>query len=617
MTEELSSVLSLFVCGSMGSSSRNRTEVKMKIRPPMIFAVVAAAAAGLGLWAWQFRDTTDNRNNAQMSPGVTLTNPKLVEAHLLEAGLPPELATLFSTVTTDVVSSGSGRAHLVHQIPALGLRQEVFIAIQPDHQLDIEGLRGLPIGAGTLVYPLHHSLREVPRGYERNVAAFLPYDSIDPSMLQQLGLQRRAERRREWNILPVAHAQSGLLGIVIASITTTTGSGLGATAPGAYEPGLDRTASPAAQPAAPAPEAPAPDGPVLRGGDPRFEGPQQWTDGSAGPSPRQVRDWADSRRNIGQQGTLPMVDDFLTPEQSAEMRRTGERFMAEQSRRVNAEYERIQRHFEEAGRREAAARRAQSQSGQGGACGAASSAASNAIPNLLQAIGAATAVAEARSQFQSTAADRATGNELIDAYERAFRGETGNPQVDALARRALTADPVGTQQTAARIAEARADLAMNTAVRGVNTAVGSTATLLAGPASPVAAAIAALANVIGDAYLRNAHNASMSGLERSNGDLTQRAQEVIRNARNRSPTNTLAAPPGSIEQSRVDDGARCEPPTNADPGAGQALIVVNQTYDGGRTITFRSTVRLTNAISVPGLPAYVDRDFRGKGTGPY
>jgi hypothetical protein len=110
----------------------------------------------------------------------------------------------------------------------------------------------------------------------------------------------------------------------------------------------------------------------------------------------------------------------------------------------------------------------------------------------------------------------------------------------------------------------------------------------------------------------------MSGLERAGGEsLTQRAQEVIRNVQNQALTNSLGGTPGFTEQSRVDDGARCDPPTDADPGAGQALIVVNATEDDGRTITFRSIVHLTNAIPVPGGSAFAGQDFHGKSKGPY
>jgi hypothetical protein len=195
-------------------------------------------------------------------------------------------------------------------------------------------------------------------------------------------------------------------------------------------------------------------------------------------------------------------------------------------------------------------------------------------------------------------------------------GNSGDPVADALAQRALTEDPLGTQHMRNQISSAHEDMVVNTTVRVVNTALGVAATILTGGVAGVVTGTATAAN---DAMLRDTHNTITSDLGTGGGQgLPPWAQAVMANRPGSGPTNSLGGAPGSSVQPRVDNGARCEPPTDADPGAGQALIVVNATESDGRTITFRSIVHLTNVL--PGTPPGVTlrgQDFRGKSTGPY
>lgn len=127
--------------------------------------------------------------------------------------------------------------------------------------------------------------------------------------------------------------------------------------------------------------------------------------------------------------------------------------------------------------------------------------------------------------------------------------------------------------------------------------------------NPVASALMGLTTMLGDAALRDAHSSILTGLEVSECRLTERAREVIANSQRPDVTNTLGGTPGRNVVPRVD-GSGCDDPINADPGAGQALVVIRMTEDDGRTISFRSIVNLVQTFSV--YP-----EFRGQAIGPY
>jgi hypothetical protein len=198
-------------------------------RRVVFFTVIAAGAAALTLSAWQFRGASSTQNGAQAQ---TLLNPNVrLDEALRASGFAPRFVEIFSSVTTDLVSSSNGRYHIAQRQPALSLRRDVRIAIHTDRRLMPGQAMAARAAAGFDVYPLHHAVVRSARGYDRYQAFFVAYDALGPELLDRLGLQRRAGRRRDWNILPVAHAQSAMLGIVVASVTTTTGDsgGVGAT----------------------------------------------------------------------------------------------------------------------------------------------------------------------------------------------------------------------------------------------------------------------------------------------------------------------------------------------------------------------------------------------------
>ena len=171
------------------------------------------------LSAWR-PDATSNRN-----PGLEqmLLDPDTpLDQTLTAAGFPTEFVKIFSSVTTRLVSSTTGRYHIEQRMPSLSLRREIRIAIHPGKQLRAGLDKAARTAAGFDVYPLHHAVVGFSGGYDRYQAFFVAYDVVDTALLGQLGVQRRVERRG-WNIIPVAYAQQpSMLGMVVASVTTTT-----------------------------------------------------------------------------------------------------------------------------------------------------------------------------------------------------------------------------------------------------------------------------------------------------------------------------------------------------------------------------------------------------------
>lgn len=196
----------------------------MKIRRRIVLVSVfaaAAAVAGALMFSGPLPDATSNRNR-ELERVLLDPNTPLDQA-LTAAGFPAEFVETFSSVTTELVSSTANRYHIVQRIPALSIRRDTRIAIHPDKQLQPGVNKTVKTAAGFNIYPLHHAVVGFPGGYDRYQAFFVAYDAFDPELIDRLGLRRGAARRREWNILPVGYAQSALLGMVVASVTTAQG----------------------------------------------------------------------------------------------------------------------------------------------------------------------------------------------------------------------------------------------------------------------------------------------------------------------------------------------------------------------------------------------------------
>jgi len=185
----------------------------------MVFVGVLGAASAALISAWWLGSEAGNKNLG-MEQRLLDPDVRLDEA-LRAAGFPPRFVEVFSSVTTELVSSANGRYYIAQRIPSLSLRRDVRIAIHADKRLVPGQGKPAKAAAGFDVYPLHHAVMRFGGGHDRYQAFFVAYDALGPELLDRLGLQRRAERRG-WNLLPVAHAQSSLLGAVIATVTTTT-----------------------------------------------------------------------------------------------------------------------------------------------------------------------------------------------------------------------------------------------------------------------------------------------------------------------------------------------------------------------------------------------------------
>ena len=203
-----------------------------------VFAVSAMLAAVVMVSGWLGKATPSK--DPDLERVLFDPNTRLDQA-LKATGFPAKFVDIFSSATTEVVSSSNGRHHLVQRIPSLSLRREVRIAIHPRKQLTPGAQKAVRTAAGFDVYPLHHGVIRFDGGYDRYQAFFVANDALSPEFLGQLGLQRQAAS--SWNVLPVVHAQqSAMLGVVVASVTTTTSDsgGLGQTS------ASDRTLQPTA-----------------------------------------------------------------------------------------------------------------------------------------------------------------------------------------------------------------------------------------------------------------------------------------------------------------------------------------------------------------------------------
>jgi hypothetical protein len=172
-----------------------------------------------------------------------------IEKALLEQGFPPKIVETFASTRSRLVSSTGSRYHIVQEIPSLGLRREVRLAIHSDQRLDTSALAPLDTTQGYQIYPLRFEVTGFQGGYHLSRAFFLPHDSIDPAAREKLGIKRGISRLLlDLNPFPVVHAQqSGVLGVVVASVVTAGG---GDTFPAAipYDPGLADTIPPVSRP---------------------------------------------------------------------------------------------------------------------------------------------------------------------------------------------------------------------------------------------------------------------------------------------------------------------------------------------------------------------------------
>jgi hypothetical protein len=225
--------------------------IRRRITLVSVFAAAAILVAAVMLSGW--RGKTTPSGDPELERVLFDPNTRLDQA-LKATGFPARFVDIFSSATTEVVSSSNGQHHLVQRIPSLSLRREVRIAIHTGKQLTPGARKAVRTAAGFDVYPLHHSVIRFDRGYDRYQAFFVANDALSPELLDQLGLQRQAARR-SWNVLPVVHAQSSaVLGMVIASVTTTTADsgGVGDTFRPAPEGGMESGAThPGAPPAEP------------------------------------------------------------------------------------------------------------------------------------------------------------------------------------------------------------------------------------------------------------------------------------------------------------------------------------------------------------------------------
>lgn len=522
------------------------------------FALAAAVAAGLIVSASWLQGAAGSRQSqeALLDPAAPL------DETLTAAGFPSGFVNAVSKATTQLTSSTPGRYRVLQRIPALSLRRDIRIAVHEGKRLLAERARPLKTVEGFDVYPLHHDVIGFKDGYDRYQAFFVAYDGLPAELRDQLGLQRRASRR--WNIMPVAYAQSALLGVVVASVTTTTGdSGVGDTFRPAPEGGMD---SGTTHPGAPAPE---PSLEELRQGylDTHYEGSQEAYNQQYQESQRRFTESLDPEtRSRLQQPENLSFEHARGEVELGNLLREGET-LAQQEARV-----RVQRD---------AAR--------------------------LQNVGNAVAVLSMLAEWMQQALDLRDWGRQLDAAEACL---------DQRAQNAGPAERENIELVRMQLRAARSDLNWNTGVRVLNSANSSAGSIaMAGAAGGVFG----LASSGNNAGLRDLTGNSVSDALRGVGncDPPPPCPQLPQDA---PPTELLHTP--ANQQTHTPGPAQASAPAPVCTGP-RAVIVMRyreKMENWSNTITFQAAVDISNFRRVQMGATTVDypeRDFRGTGPASY
>lgn len=218
-------------------------------------AVVAAVAAGAAFVLLSSDETP-----------VSSDSDCPFSGDLRVAGFSPRFLEIVCSATTEVVPSDDGIYHFIQNLPALGLRRGIQIAIHPNQPFMMSDSPPVEAKSGAVSYPLHHSVHPFEGGYDRYLAFYLPYDGVHPWLLQELGLLRRGARLdATTHSIALSSAEPGGPGAVVSSVITTTqccaptapalpgsaGGVLGKTVPRLADPQLDQARREVVQRAAP------------------------------------------------------------------------------------------------------------------------------------------------------------------------------------------------------------------------------------------------------------------------------------------------------------------------------------------------------------------------------
>jgi hypothetical protein len=196
-------------------------------------AVVAAAGIGIGLTSFSrpqnaqipspegpapAQDDVDTIDDAGSTDNAT--DEESIYNTFLGAGWPEESAKVFSSIKTEFHESNSTYVRYTQTLPS-GITNDVRITVTPGEKYVPVEADKLYTHFGTVVYLKDATFYTGPDLNATKTSYFLPYDSLDPELIQQLG----------WEDPHLQPADFQLPGMQFASATTeTTGVGMARTA---------------------------------------------------------------------------------------------------------------------------------------------------------------------------------------------------------------------------------------------------------------------------------------------------------------------------------------------------------------------------------------------------
>lgn len=157
----------------------------------------------------------------------TAAGDPALEAALLDQGYPPDLAKLFSSITTEVVAADGAHYHYIQQVPALAMKFDVSVTLLQNERRAIDGGTRIRTARGFDVYPLSSNFASRPDGYQRDTSFFVPYESLPPDVLNELGWGPRARTivRDETHPISFSRTQApSTPGVVVQSSVTASSS---------------------------------------------------------------------------------------------------------------------------------------------------------------------------------------------------------------------------------------------------------------------------------------------------------------------------------------------------------------------------------------------------------
>jgi len=170
-----------------------------------------------------------------------LQSDAVLARKLAEDGMIPELAALFSTVRTQLVSDDGTRFHVRQELLAFGVVRDLEITIELDQRLPERADAPLTTGEGYEVYPLGRQVRTVDRKVEEREGFFIAYDSIDADVLKAFGVRLVGARVTAGpRLAALTRAPMAGLGIIVSAVTASSGN-TGTYPPGTPPRGTDTT----------------------------------------------------------------------------------------------------------------------------------------------------------------------------------------------------------------------------------------------------------------------------------------------------------------------------------------------------------------------------------------